>query len=167
MIGLLDTVGTQMGVIAPWLDDAGRLIIASVATLGLLAIIFGYLLVVPKSPEPATWAQSMAGAVLVFALMLLGYGVIPSEWIIFANSHLRWDEGQNIFNQNSVIPFEVSKAVARDLVAVGIYAFFVVVNGVMFVMWQKRKTSEQREKEAATAEPTGTSAFGRPMTKRA
>lgn len=167
MVGLLDTVGTQVGAIAPWLDDAGRLLIASVATLVLLAIIFGYLVLVPKSPEPATWAQSMAGAVLVFALMLLGYGVIPSEWIIFANSYLRWDEAQNIFNQSSVIPFDVSRAVARDLVAVGIYAFFVAVNGVMFVMWQKRKTTEERAKAAATAEPTGTSAFGRPMTKKA
>ena len=45
----------------------------------------------PRSPEQkTTWAQAMLGAVAVFFLMMLAYGVIPHEWITFSDKYLQW-----------------------------------------------------------------------------
>ena len=40
--------------------------------------------------EPATWAECFAGAVGVFALFVVGFAIIPSEWLNYANSYLNW-----------------------------------------------------------------------------
>ena len=42
----------------------------------------------PKPELPATWAQAMLGAAAVFALFLLIYGVVPHEWLTWADSNL-------------------------------------------------------------------------------
>ena len=42
----------------------------------------------PKPAEPATWAQTILGALGVWAMMALGYGTIPHEWLTFSNSYL-------------------------------------------------------------------------------
>lgn len=164
--GLVALVTHVGGLTPPWLDDAGRLLIATTITLGLMVGLTGYILTVPRSDKPTTWAQNMAGAVLVFALFLLAYGVVPSEWIIFANAYLRWDEANVLLE---TYPITMTKAVARDIVAVGIYVFFLVANVVMFVMWQNRKTAEEKggdsSDEAASA-TSATSAYGRPVTKK-
>lgn len=163
--GGLVALVTQVGGLAPaWADDAGRLIISSVITLGLMALITIYILTVPRSDKPTTWAQNMAGAVLVFGIFLLAYGVVPSEWIIFANAYLRWDEASVLLE---TYPITVTKHVARDLVAVLIYLFFLVANVGMFVMWQNRKIAEKKEEPQAEEAPSGTSPYGRPVTKKA
>jgi len=158
---------TTVGGIAPgWLDDAGRLLIATVVTLGLMALFTAYILMVPRSDKPTTWAQNMALAVVVFAMFLLAYGVVPSEWIIFANAYLRWDEANVLIE---TYPITVTKNVARDLVVVGIYLFFLTANVAMFVMWQKRPTAEEAAADAGEGEEgaSATSAFGRPVAKKA
>lgn len=167
MHGGLGALTTTVGGIAPaWLDDAGRLLIATVITLGLMVLFMGYILMVPRSDTPTTWAQNMVLAVVVFAMFLLAYGVVPSEWIIFANAYLRWDEANVLLE---TYPITVTKNVARDLVVVLIYLFFLAANMVMFVMWQKRPTAEEAAAEAGDAEGggSGTSAFGRPFAKKA
>ena len=41
---------------------------------------------------PATWAESFVGAVGVFALFILGFAIIPSEWLNYANAYLLWGD---------------------------------------------------------------------------
>ncbi len=167
MLATFEAGTTQLAVTLSWLGPAGRLLIALALTFGLLAVVTVYLLAVPKSPQPATWAQSMAGAVLVFALFILAYGVIPSEWIIFANAYLQWDETNFILHQNSILPFDLTQNVARDAVATLIYVFFLATNIALWSLWQKRKTAEERGGEAVATEPAGTSPYGRPVTRKA
>ena len=96
-----------------WTHPAGRLIWAVVILLiGVGVIVF--LARRPKPAEPPTWAQAMLGALAAFALMILAYGTIPHEWIIFANSYLRWGTAKYVFQKNRFIHFDVNKQTAND-----------------------------------------------------
>ena len=72
-----------------------------------LVIVF-VLMKRPKPDRPATWAECIAGAVGVFAMMTLAYAVIPHEWITFSDKYLQWDttqfvvrSGQDVFGLGS------------------------------------------------------------------
>jgi hypothetical protein len=149
-----------------WVHPAGRLIWACV----ILAIgvgVIGYLTTRPKSPEPATWAQAMAGALIVFSLMIVAYGTIPHEWIVFANSYHKWGTAKFVFQKNRFIHFDVNKQAANDGIAALIYVVMLVGNIRLFSMWQKRPVREPEPAPDAAAEPrqpAGTSAYGRPVT---
>ena len=146
-----------------FLRPAGRLIWASLFLLVGLVITF-VLLRKPKSERPATWAQCLAGAVGVFAMMTLAYGVIPSEWITFSDKYLQWNttkfvvrSGQDfaLFN----FPFDINQQAVRDVVATGIYVVFFGLNLFLFAKWQARGKVD----EGAVAETPKTSRFGRPL----
>jgi hypothetical protein len=154
-----------------WMHPAGRLIWSVV----LLLVGIGVVVVLarrPKSPEPPTWAMAMVGALGAFALMLVAYGTVPHEWIIFANSYLNWSAAKFVFQKNRVIHFDVNKQAANDAVAALIYVVMLGSNIKLFSMWQKRpvRAPEPADESAgATADerqPTGTSAYNRPVTAR-
>jgi hypothetical protein len=160
-----------LGLHFSWMHPAGRLIWASL----LLVIGVGVVVVLsrrPKSPEPPTWAQAMLGALAAFSLMLLAYGTVPHEWIIYANSYLNWSAAKFVFQRNRIIRFDVTKQAANDAVAAIIYVVMLVGNIRLFSVWQKRPVREPEPGDAdagATADerqPAGTSAYNRPVTAR-
>jgi preprotein translocase subunit SecY len=154
-----------------WMHPAGRLIWACV----ILLIGLGVIMVImrrPKSPEPATWAQSMVGALGVFSLMLIAYGTIPHEWIVFANAYLHWSAAAFVFQKNRFIHFDVNKQAANDAVAAIIYVVMLTGNIVLFAMWQKRPVAQPAPDDASAEapgdarQPAGTSAYNRPVTAK-
>jgi hypothetical protein len=152
-----------------WTHPAGRLIWAVV----LLLIGVGVVLVLarrPKSPEPPTWAQAMIGALAAFALMIVAYGTVPHEWIVFANSYMRWGTAKFIFRRNRIIHFDLNKQTANDGIAALIYVVMLAGNIRIFQIWQRRPVAAPAPgDDGATAEepqPAGTSAYGRPMTAK-
>ncbi len=67
-----------------WVRHAGRMIWATL--IFAIGIGIGFWLTrKPKRAEPATWAQTILGAMLVWGMMALGYGTIPHEWLTFGN----------------------------------------------------------------------------------
>lgn len=147
------------------LQPAGRLIWSTVL---LVVIVAGIVVMMkrPKPAEPATWAATMAGAVIVFGAMMIAYGTIPHEWLNFANGQLKWDAAHYLIrNDQWPLHIDITKAVITDIVAVGIYVVFLSLNIALFSMWQKRKPAEA--KATAESKPAGTSAFGRPVTTKA
>jgi hypothetical protein len=129
-----------------------------------LGIAF-YLYKRPKPDRPATWAECMAGAVGVFALMTLAYAVIPHEWITFSDTYLQWDTTKFVFQSNQDIfflpvhwPFTMDKKAVRDIIVVGIYLVFFGLNLALFMKWQNRG-----KEPAVQAEKPRTSRFGRPL----
>jgi hypothetical protein len=144
-------------------QEPGRFFISLILTAAAGAF-FMWLVKRPKSELPATWAQSMIGALAVFALFLLVYGVVPHEWLTWADSKLGLREDKILLNTR---PIKFSGRALRDIVAATLYIVFLGANTVMWMMWQKRGTAKPKPAPAAaTPEPAGTSAFSRPVTKK-
>ncbi|GIU85720.1 MAG: hypothetical protein KatS3mg009_0235 [Acidimicrobiia bacterium] len=168
-----------LGPLAP----AGRLIWSSlllaIGTVGAFVLIRR-----PKrSAEPATWAATIAGAIVVWALMILAYGVVPHEWLTFANAELNWGKDTYFLREGQFLggrfpPFDVPRFVGADIVAATMYVVFGVLNVYLFSAWQKRKVAEPAtagEGEEPAPPVTGgfarlrrrragVSAYGRPVT---
>ena len=149
----------------PWMRPAGRLIWA-VALLVIGLIILFVLMRRPKPDRSATWAECMAGAVGVFALMTLGYAIIPHEWITFSDGYLRWDTTRFVVRSGQEIlfvkfPFDINQQAVRDVVASGIYIVFLGLRVFLIVKWQDRGKVD----ETATETPK-VSRFGRPLRRR-
>jgi hypothetical protein len=149
----------------PWMRPAGRFILACVLMVIGLGIAFA-LFKRPKPDRPATWSECMAGAVGVFALMTLGYAVIPHEWITFSDKYLQWDTTKFVFRSHQDIfffpvhwPFTMDKQKVRDIIVVGMYLVFFGLNLVLFTQWQNRG----KEPAAAAQAKPRTSRFGRPL----
>ena len=100
-----------------------------------------------RSAEPATWAATIVGAIAVWAMMVLVYGVWPHEWLTFANSYLNWGKDTFVVRENQLFggsfpPIDVPRYVLADIVAAGSYFVFGTINVYLFAVWQKRKVAE-------------------------
>jgi hypothetical protein len=154
----------------PWMRPAGRLI-WSVALLVIGLVILAVLMHKRSPDKKATWAECMAGAVGVFALMTLAYAVIPHEWITFSDKYLQWDTTKFVFRSNQDVlglgianwPFTMDKKAVRDIIVVVIYGVLFGLNLYLFVAWQKRGAAAAPAADA----PTKTSRFGRPLRRKA
>jgi hypothetical protein len=152
----------------PWMRPGGRLI-WSVVLFAIGLVIFMILLRRPKPDRDSTWAECIAGATGVFAMMTLAYAVIPHEWITFSDKYLQWDTTVFVFRSNQKMlffpwnwPFSFDKHNIRDIIGTVIYGVAIGLNVALFVMWQKRG----QEKPEAEVKPR-TSRFGRPLRRRA
>jgi hypothetical protein len=124
---------------------------------------------------PLTWGEAMVAAVYVFFLLFWMYGVVPHQWLTWADNELRW-RPDKIFLQPRAktaacswkwgtakgcikwpLPITVSWQTMRDLVAVGIYGIELGGMGMLWVKWQKRG-----QKAPVAVEK---SEFGRPLVR--
>ncbi len=171
---------TVFGLHVPWLRKAARLLYGIILfTIGLVAA--AVVIRTPKrSNEPATWAQCVIGAMFVWVMFALGYGVIPHEWLTFGNSYLNFDSSSFLLHKNRIIPFDITRDKAVDGVAAVIYVIVLGLNVAFFAAWQKRKVAEPAAEGDAAASDAGpitggsvfsrfrrakrTSAYGRPVT---
>ena len=129
---------------------------------------------------PLTWGEALMGATFVFGIMLVGYGVVPNEWLKWADNQLLWRPDRIWFALSTKWPviytganaateaaagrgrIIVSFQALRDIIAATIYILMLVAQVWLWVAFQKRG------RPAATgAEVERTSMFGRPLVKRA
>lgn len=143
-----------------------RLVGVAVAYLIGLGVV-GYLMTRPKPDRPLTWAKAMLGAILLTALIVVAFGMLPHEWLTFADAQLKWGRRDLYFFQT--YPVKVSKQAVRDIIATGIYGVNFGMLVVGWIAWQRRDElqARRRERRATRPEPVpaGTSAFGRPVSK--
>lgn len=154
--------------------------IASLIVTGLM--VATVLLVARRRPpgSPMTWGEAFVAGTFVFGLLFLLYGVVPHQWLAFADNALKWrsdkigiplgpigklfDVKDNVlFPEGIPLPngrFIITAQVLRDVIAAGIYIAGLVLNFAMWLWWQKRG------KKPATPE-LETSAYGRPLLRRA
>ncbi len=122
---------------------------------------------------PLTWGEAFLAATFLFALMLMLYGIVPNQWLLWADTELGWrsdsfgiptpfgrffEEGITFGGRGRVM---ISALVIRDLIAGGIYAVAFVGQIVAWKKWQTRG------RKPAAVGTVKTSAFGRPVVTKA
>jgi hypothetical protein len=62
------------------------------STLILVAGIVVVFLVGSRRPPgtPVTWGEALVASTFVFGLMLLAYGIVPNQWLSYADRELLW-----------------------------------------------------------------------------
>lgn len=112
---------------------------------------------------PLTWGEAMIAAAWVFAIMFLAYGVVPHQWLTWADNELGWRKDKILLGPgeifDKVLPFTLTYLVIRDLIATGIYVVFLGINIWVWSLWQKRGTTK-------SAPAIETSSYGRPLVKK-
>jgi amino acid transporter len=113
-----------------------------------------------------TWGEAMAAATFAFFVFFMAYGVVPHQWLTWAENELNWRPDQFVAGPGEiltkVLPFEVTYLVLKDLIATIIYGGFFAAHIALWAAWQnrgKRKPQDRPELE--------TSPFGRPLVKLA
>lgn len=132
----------------------------------LLAVIVGYM---QRRPVDAylSWGEAMFASMFVFFVLFWVYGVVPHQWLVWADNELNW-RSDKLFvgpagileaqEQGGQFPFTITYVVIRDVIAVSIYGVALVLNIALFSMWQnrgKRKIGKTSKVDIST--------FGRPL----
>lgn len=189
---LATTLGL-FGIIAIWVwltsDFNGRQF-PYLNTAFVLSWLIGIAMVVSvleyarRRPADAqmTWGSAMIGSMWVFLIMFWVYGVIPHQWLTFADNELGWRADNFLigpslwFTPDAVVdaagneiapaegilewllPFDLTYLVVRDVIAVVIYGFVLGMNVAMMSVWQNRG-------KEAPADDIEQSTYGRPLVR--
>lgn len=136
--------------------------------LFMLFLIPGFWVAKNRRPgTPLTWGEAMVAALYVFFLIVWIYGVIPHEFLTWADAELSWRNDQKIIGPEGAwaqwwsfwekIPLTVNKESVRDVVAVLLY---VIGLGGMIWVWA---AWNNRAKAAEQAALPKSSTYGRPL----
>jgi hypothetical protein len=135
--------------------------VASVVVSGtLFGIGFWYMNKRPVD-RVTTWGEAMVGATYVFGTLFWIYGVVPHQWIQWADSDLGWRNDRFLVGPGEILadlPFEIPYTALRDTIVVLIHVVFVAAQLVAWSAWQNRG------KRAAEPEPVR-SDYGRPLVR--
>jgi hypothetical protein len=144
-----------------------RYTVAVLVMMLLLVPIFWY--AQRRQPgAPLTWGEAMVAATYIFFVLFWLYGIVPHEFLTWADSELAWRNDKKIIGPDGTwaswwhfwkdIPLTVDKQKIRDLVAVLIYG--VGLGGFIwfFAFWNDR---EKKAAEAKAVQPV--SRYGRPL----
>jgi hypothetical protein len=110
---------------------------------------------------PLSWGEAMVAALYVFFVMFLAWGIVPHQWLTYADKDLQWRKDKILFGPGDIVdklPFTVTYEVIRDLIAVGIYGITLGGMIALWSLWQSR--GKEKPKEIPT------SAYGRPLVKK-
>ena len=161
---------------------------ALVTSLVATAILIGIAVWYGKRREPGrplTWGEAFVAALFMFAIFVMIYGIVPNQWLQFADKDLKWRSDKigiplgpfygplhnwfGLGNKNHLlwgkgIPlshghFIITAQVIRDIIAATIYIVFGLAHIFAWRWWQNRGKAK-----AAPAE-LESSAYGRPLVR--
>ncbi|MGB7861276.1 MAG: hypothetical protein WBM90_12325 [Acidimicrobiia bacterium] len=139
----------------------GYLIVLGATTLALVGGCFLWVL-----NKKMTWARATVAAMIAWLALLFYFGMVPSEWLNFAQTDLEWGNDPAL-----VIPpvlvlgntIEISYSAIKDSISMGYIMVMLGASAVLAVQLQKIK--EGRPSSAAAVEKK--SPYGRPLVKGA
>ena len=138
--------------------------VAFVASVLVSAALFGggiwYTGRRPVDPK-GSWGEAMVGATYVFATLFWVFGVVPHQFILWADADLAWSVDRFIVGPGEILsgaPFDIPYSALRDIMVVNIHVVYVIAWVKVWAAWQDRGKAEP------VAEPV-TSDYGRPLVK--
>src|SRR5947208_16513116 len=101
---------------------------------------------------PLTWGEAFLAATFGFAMMIVAYGVIPHQWLNYADNELLWRPDRILLGISSagLKMGDAAKAMGgsgrilisyqalRDIVAATLYIVFLGAQMYLWAIWQKR-----------------------------
>ena len=155
-------------------DDAKIISVRYVMSVLLLIVFLIPFFVVAdrrKVGQDLTWGEAMVAATYVFFLLFWLYGVLPHEFLNWADAELAWRPDMNVIGPQgtwdwwgtgglwTAIPLTINKQIFRDILAVVIYG--VGLGGFIwaFGFWNKRGVVAKDVEKV--------SAYGRPLVSKA
>ena len=122
---------------------------------------------------PVTWGEAMVAGSYVFGLMLLAYGIVPHQWLNYADNELLWrpdkllvgissggvvwgNDAKNLGGTGRIL---INYQAIRDIIATVLYVVFLGGQMYLWSMWQARGKTKPVELPV--------SSYGRPLVKKA
>jgi hypothetical protein len=113
-----------------------------------------------------TWGEAMAAATFAFFVVFMAYGVVPHQWLTWADNELNWRADRLLLGPGEVftkvLPFELTYLVLRDVVVSAIYGGFLGAHMALWAAWQNRGKPKPKDRPELETSP-----FGRPLVKLA
>ena len=133
--------------------------------MALLSIPYG-----KRRPKgrPTSWGEAMFGAMYVFLVLFIAFGVVPHQWIDHADKDLAWNKANLIYGPGGILkpqekggwlPLTLQYEAVRDVVVVVIHLYFF---GLVIFLWHKWQT-----RGVVKSTELATSTYGRPLVKKA
>ena len=124
---------------------------------------------------PLTWGEAMVGGTWVFGIMMLAYGIVPHQWLTYADNELLWrpdkllvgissggvvwgNDAKDLGGTGRIL---INYQAIRDIIATVIYIVFLGGQMYLWSVWQKRGRKKPGDSEVAR------SRFGRPVLRKA
>lgn len=113
-----------------------------------------------------TWGEAMVAATYCFLILFWAYGVVPHQWLTWADNDLKWRPDKFLYGPGDILkprarggnlPLTITYQTLRDLIAVGIYGVLLGLNIALWPWWQNRNKTKTKAVEV--------SAFGRPLVR--
>ena len=150
--------------------------VALVISVLIVVVGVGICLAVGRRRPPGTlltWGEAFVAGTFVFALMVVAYGVVPHQWLDFADNELLWRAdkllvsisgdglvwGQEAKDAGGTGRLLINYQAIRDIVASGFYIVFLGAHIYLWSVWQKRGRTK--------APVEASSRFGRPLIRKA
>ena len=138
----------------------GYLIVFGAGTMSLVGAFFLWVL-----NQKLTWARATVAAFLTWLTLVFFFGMVPSEWLTFAQTDLDWSSQRVALTIPPLLilgnDVEISYAVLKDSISMGYHLFMLGAGAVLAIQIQKIK-----EGRPPSAEPVEqTSPYGRPLVK--
>lgn len=124
---------------------------------------------------PVTWGEAMVAGTWVFGIMMLAYGIVPHQWLNYADNELLWrpdkllvgissggvvwgNDAKDLGGTGRII---INYQAIRDIIASVLYIVFLGGQMYLWSVWQKRGRKKPGDVEEAR------SRFGRPVLRKA
>lgn len=124
---------------------------------------------------PLTWGEAMVAGTWVFGIMMLAYGIVPHQWLNYADNELLWrpdkllvgissggvvwgNEAKDLGGTGRIL---INYQAIRDILASVLYIVFLGGQMYLWSVWQKRGRKKPGDVEEAR------SRFGRPVLRKA
>ncbi len=137
-------------------------VVSLAVTLGSIAVGLSRMKRRPLD-TPLSWGEAVSAATFVFFVLFMAYGVVPHQWLTWADNELNWRPDRLLAGPGALLtklPFDLTYLVLRDVIVSAIYGAFLVAQVMVWKLWQSRGKAgagDQPELE--------TSPFGRPLVK--
>jgi len=138
----------------------GYLVVLGATTLLLLGAVFMWVL-----NQPMTWARAAGAAFITFTALVFYFGMVPSEWLNFAQTDLDWSSQREALQ---IPPFlvlgnevSISFAAIKDSIQMGYSLGLLGFAGILAIQIHRMK--DGRPASAAAAERK--SPYGRTLVK--